>query len=59
MRIWFFTKKLNDDENKTKDLSDLTTGGSQVNYQIDLESTDEFDYFIGLFRQVYDEKSLL
>ena len=59
LRIWFFTKKLNDEKNKTKDLSNLTTGGSQVHYQIDLESTEEFDYFISLFKQVYDEKSLL
>lgn len=57
--IWFFTKTLNDWENKTKDLSNLTTGGSSVNYQIDLKSEDDFDYFIDLFKQVYDEKSLL
>ena len=50
---------LNDSKNKTKDLSNLTTGGSQVNYQIDLTSQDDFDYFIELFKQVYDEKSLL
>ena len=49
LRIWFFTKTLNDCENKTKDLSDLTTGGSQVHFQIDLASEDDFDYFIKLF----------
>ena len=59
LRIWFFTKTLEDDENKTKDLSELTTGGSGVHYQIDLTSEDDFDYFVKLFKQVYDEKYLL
>lgn len=59
LRIWFFTKELEDRENKTKDLSNLTTGGSGVHYQIDLSSEEDFDYFIELFKQVYDEKSLL
>ena len=59
LRIWFFTKTLKDDENKTKDLSELTTGGSEVHYQIDLTSEDDFDYFVKLFKQVYDEKYLL
>ena len=59
MRIQFITKTLNDSKNKTKDLSNKTTGGSGVHYQIDLESEEEFDYFIELFKQVYDEKSLI
>lgn len=59
LSIWFFTKNLNDYENKTKDLSRTTTGGSGVHYQIDLKSEQDFDYFIELFKQVYDEKSLL
>ena len=59
LSIWFFTKTLEDPENKTKDLSDLSTGGPGVNYQINLESEEDFDYFIKLFKQVYDEKSLI
>ena len=59
LSIWFFTKNLNDWENKTKDLSESSTGGSGVHYQIDLKSEDDFDYFMELFKQVYDEKSLL
>ena len=59
LSIWFFTKNLNDWENKTKDLSESSTGGSGVHYQIDLKSEEDFDYFIELFKQVYDEKSLL
>lgn len=59
LSIWFFTKTLNDYENKTKDLSKTSTGGPGVNYQIDLKSEEDFDYFIELFKQVYDEKSLL
>ena len=58
LRIWFFTKELEDNKNKTKDLSNLTTGGSGVHYQIDLSSEEDFDYFIELFKQVYNEKSL-
>lgn len=59
LSVWFFTKTLNDRENKTKDLSNSSTGGSSVHYQINLESEDDFDYFVELFKQVYDEKYLI
>ena len=59
LSIWFFTKNLDDSENRTKDLSETSTGGSGVHYQIDLSSEDDFDYFMELFKQVYEEKSMM
>lgn len=59
LSIWFFTKNLDDSENRTKDLSKSSTGGSGVHYQIDLSSKDDFDYFMELFKQVYEEKSMM
>lgn len=59
LSIWFFTKNLDDSENRTKDLSKSSTGGSGVHYQIDLSSEDDFDYFMELFKQVYEEKSMM
>ena len=59
LSIWFFTKNLDDSENRTKDLSKSSTGGSGVHYQIDLSSEDDFDYFVELFKQVYEEKSIM
>ena len=59
LSIWFFTKNLDDSENRTKDLSESSTGGSGVHYQIDLSSEDDFDYFMELFKQVYEEKSMM
>lgn len=59
LSIWFFTKNLDDFENRTKDLSESSTGGSGVHYQIDLSSEDDFDYFMELFKQVYEEKSMM
>ena len=59
LSIWFFTKNLDDSENRTKDLSESSTGGSGVHYQIDLSSEDDFDYLMELFKQVYEEKSMM
>ena len=59
LSIWFFTKNLDDSENRTKDLSETSTGGSGVHYQIDLSSEDDFDYFMELFKQDYEEKSMM
>ena len=56
LKIKFFTKTLNDYKGKTKS---VTGEGPEVNYSIKLNSEDDFDYFIDLFKQVYDEKSLL
>ena len=59
LSIRFFTKTLNDYQNKTNDLSNSSTGGSTVNYEIKIKSEDDFDYFVELFKQVYDEKTLI
>ena len=59
LSIWFFTKNLDDSENRTKDLSKSSTGGSGAHYQINLSSEDDFNYFMKLFKQVYEEKSMM
>ena len=56
LKVKFFTKTLDDTEGKTEP---VTGEGPQVNYSIKLTSEDDFDYFIILFKQVYDEKSSL
>lgn len=58
IKIHFFTDALDDSQNKTRDISDITTGGL-ANYEFELTSKNEIDYAKKLFKQVYDEKLLL
>lgn len=58
LTIRLFTKAIDDPENRTTDLSTKKTGGTTVNYSINLKSEDDFDYFITLFEQIYNEKRL-
>jgi len=54
-KIHYHTDELKDIENKTRDISNITTGG-KANYELILKSEDEIDYALNLFRQVYMQK---
>lgn len=54
-KIHYYADELNDDENKARCISDITTGG-KANYELILNSKDETDYALYLFKQVYLEK---
>ena len=56
IKIHFYTKELNDYENRTRDISHVTTGGESSHYEFSLDSTDDLDYVIELFKQVYKQK---
>jgi predicted transport protein len=55
IKIQYYTKKLEDPENKTRDISNITTGGPLSNYELTLDS-DNIDYAIDLIKQVYNQK---
>ena len=55
IKIHYYTKKLKDKENKTRDISEISTGGPLSHYELTLTS-DNIDYAIDLIKQVYDQK---
>lgn len=57
IKIYYYTDKLDDFENRTRDISQITTGGRKVNYELELDE-DNIDYAIDLIRQVYEQKVL-
>jgi predicted transport protein len=57
IKIYYYTDKLDDFENRTRDISQITTGGPKVNYELELDE-DNIDYAIDLIRQVYEQKVL-
>lgn len=54
-KIHYHTDELEDIENKTRDISNISTG-AKANYELILNSKDEIDYALDLFRQVYLQK---
>ena len=54
-KIHYHTDELKDIENKTRDISNISTG-AKANYELILNSKDEIDYAVDLFRQVYLQK---
>ena len=56
VKIHYHTDELKDVENKTRDISNISTG-ALANYELILNSEDEIDYALDLFKQVYLEKS--
>lgn len=54
-KIHYHTDELKDIENKTRDISNISTG-ALANYELILNSKDEIDYAVDLFRQVYLQK---
>lgn len=55
VKIHYHADELEDIENKTRDISNLSTGG-KANYELKLNSKDDIDYAIDLFKQVYQQK---
>lgn len=55
IKIHYYAEKLEDSENITRDISDITTGGPLSNYELTLNS-ENIDYAIELIKQVYDQK---
>lgn len=55
IKIHYYTKKLEDIENKTRDISEITTGGPLSNYELTLNHKN-IDYAIDLIKQVYVQK---
>lgn len=55
IKIYFNTDELIDPENKTRDISNVTTGGPS-HYEFTFDSSDDLDYVIDLFKQVYIKK---
>ena len=55
IKIIFYTKQLEDDENETRDISNITTGGELADYELTLNH-ENIDYAIDLIKQVYDQK---
>lgn len=55
IKIIFYTKNLEDDENQTRDISDITTGGPLAYYELTLNH-ENIDYAINLIKQVYNQK---
>ena len=57
VKLYFFSENIRDDENRLRDISDITTG-SLANWEFKFDSKSDIDYAIGLFKQVYDEKNI-
>ena len=55
IKIHFYTKELEDEENKTRDISDITTGGPLSYYELKL-NPENIDYAIDLIKQVHAQK---
>ena len=55
IKIIFYTKQLDDNENQTRDISKITTGGKLADYELTL-THDNIYYAIKLIRQVYNQK---
>ena len=55
IKIHFYTKELEDPENKTRNISDITTGGPLSHFELTLNK-DNVDYSIYLIKQVYNQK---
>ena len=55
VKIHYHADELEDIENKTRDISNISTGG-KANYELKLNSKDDIDYAIDLFKQVYQQK---
>lgn len=50
IKIHYYTEKLDDSENRTRDISDITTGGPLSNYELTLNS-ENIDYAVDLIKQ--------
>ena len=55
IKIHYYTEKIEDSENKTRDISEITTGGPLSSYELTLND-ENIDYAIDLIKQVYNQK---
>ena len=55
IKIIFYTKKLDDYQNETRDISNITTGGELADYELTLNHKN-IEYAVDLIRQVYEQK---
>lgn len=55
IKIYFYADELNDRKKRTRDISDITTGGPS-NYEFAFDSADDLDYAIDLFKQTYMQR---
>ena len=55
LKVWINVKDINDPENKTRDVTNIGHHGVG-NFEIKIFSEDDFYYFMGLFKQAYDDK---
>lgn len=55
IKIIFYTKKLDDYKNETRDISNITTGGELADYELTLNHKN-IEYAVDLIRQVYEQK---
>ena len=56
IKIWINSNNLNDYKNKTRDVSNIGHWGVG-NYELVINSKEDLDYFMYLFKQCYDEKN--
>ena len=52
---YFYTNKLSDEKNRLMDISDISTG-EKANFEFKINSKNDLDYFMELFKQVYNQK---
>ena len=53
--VYFHSKELVDEENKIRDISDISAGG-KTSYELKINSKNDLDNFLNLFKQVYNQK---
>lgn len=53
--VYFYAEKLFDRENRLRDISNISTGG-KASYEFKINSENDLDYFIELFKQTYNQK---
>ena len=52
---YFYAEKLFDRENRLRDISDISTAG-KASYEFKINSENDLDYFIEMFKQTYNQK---
>ncbi|MEE0935315.1 MAG: hypothetical protein U0L42_06540 [Methanobrevibacter sp.] len=55
IKIHYYAENLDDRENRTRDISEITTGGPLSNYELTLRC-ENIDYAVDLIKQVYNQK---
>lgn len=53
--VHFYSKEIIDEKNKLRNISNKSTGG-KANYELKINSKNDINYFLNLFKQVYNQK---